>query len=178
MHAADSLQAHRLSPYTLARAMGWFSIALGVVEIACARPMARRLRMKGDENLIRAFGLREIATGVGILRAEDPRPWMWARVAGDALDIAALSLRVNRTLGTTAPIAVALTSVAGATAVDVMTARALEAPARAKSAPREFRDYSSRTGFPGGLEAARGVAKDFRLPTDLATPEPLRPWLP
>lgn len=31
---------------------------------------------------MRLYGLREIATGVGILIAWDRKPWMWRRVAG------------------------------------------------------------------------------------------------
>ena len=35
----------------------------------------------------RAYGLREIGTGIGILASKDPSPWLWGRVAGDALDV-------------------------------------------------------------------------------------------
>ena len=37
------------------------------------------------------------------------------------------------------------------------------------------RDYSDRSGFPQGVEAARGAASDFQVPRDLRAPEPLRP---
>ena len=50
-------------------------------------------RVAGAPNLpmlTRACGLREIGTGIGILTSKDPSPWLWARVAGDALDIAAV----------------------------------------------------------------------------------------
>ena len=36
----------------------------------------------------RIYGLREIGTGIGLLTSKDPSPWLWARVAGDTLDIA------------------------------------------------------------------------------------------
>jgi hypothetical protein len=47
---------------TLARGLGWFSIALGIVEVVAPRALARSLGMKGQEGLIAAYGLREIAT--------------------------------------------------------------------------------------------------------------------
>jgi hypothetical protein len=39
------------------------------------------------------------------------------------------------------------------------------------------RDYSDRSGFPQGVEAARGAAKDFQAPGDMRIPDPLRPRL-
>src|SRR5215207_374083 len=74
----------------LARGLGVFSIALGLMEVAAPRALARFLGMEGSEALIRGYGLREIATGVGILASNDPTPWIWGRVAGDGLDIATL----------------------------------------------------------------------------------------
>lgn len=47
--------------------------------------------MHGQERLIRAYGVREIAKGVGILTSPNPTPWLWGRVAGDALDLATLA---------------------------------------------------------------------------------------
>jgi hypothetical protein len=41
--------------------------------------------------LIRAYGLREVATGVGILTSREPAKWLWGRVAGDFLDLATLA---------------------------------------------------------------------------------------
>ena len=70
----------------LARGLGVFSIALGLVEVVAARSLTRALGMEGNEALVRLYGLREIATGVGILASNDPTPWIWGRVAGDALD--------------------------------------------------------------------------------------------
>ena len=45
-------------------------------------------------------------------------------------------------------------------------------------ARQEFpaRDYSDRSGFPRGVEASRGVARDALIPPDMLTPEALRPW--
>jgi hypothetical protein len=68
-------------------------------------------------------------------------------------------------------IAIALAAVAGATAMDVVTAQALTKAERRPALPA--RDYSSRSGFPHGLEAARGAArKDFEMPRDMRSPLP------
>lgn len=73
----------------LARFLGWFSIALGVAEVAAPRKMAK-LTGVCHPGLLRAFGLREIATGIAILNNPRPIGSMWGRVAGDALDLAVL----------------------------------------------------------------------------------------
>ena len=152
--------------------LGWFSLALGLAELVFARKLARSPGMRGQENVIRFYGLREIATGVGVLASKDRGPWIWGRVAGDALDVATLAanLEGNRKAGN---VAIALGAVAGATALDVVTAQALTAPA--PQARRSVRDYSDRSGFPQGLQAARGAARDFAIPKDLRSPEVMRP---
>ena len=59
---------------TLARGLGVFSIALGVVEVIAARALARTLGMEGQETLIRAYGVREIATASAFSRQKIRRP--------------------------------------------------------------------------------------------------------
>ena len=71
---------------TVARGLGWFGIGLGLVELFAPRTLARATGLRGRETLLQAFGLREIASGVLILAADEPEPWLWARVAGDGLD--------------------------------------------------------------------------------------------
>ncbi len=48
----------------LARALGWFSIGLGVVEFFAPRRVTETLGMEGRETLVRAFGVREILAGI------------------------------------------------------------------------------------------------------------------
>jgi len=75
----------------LARGLGLFSIGLGLAEFVAPRALARAHDMPGNKPLIRAYGAREIATGVAILASDDPTPWIWGRVAGDVLDLATLT---------------------------------------------------------------------------------------
>jgi hypothetical protein len=158
---------------SMARGLGWFSVALGAAELVFAGPLAKALGMRGDENLIRFYGAREVANGLGALAARDPGPWMWGRVAGDAIDIATLATRLD--IRRSANAWLALGAVAGVTALDIAAARAL-AKAYALSEP-PARDYSDRTGFPKPPEAMRGAARDFSTPQDLRTPDGMRPLL-
>jgi L-ascorbate metabolism protein UlaG (beta-lactamase superfamily) len=144
----------------LARALGWFSLGLGIAEVAAPRRLGKLIGVPGHEWLIRAIGLREIAAGIGLLTArDDPSPlskWMWGRVGGDALDLALLgaALKANdglfggkrrkRTLA-------AIGAVAPVVAADIVCARQLTRQAREKAArPRNevLRLAAPTTGSP------------------------------
>ena len=60
----------------LARALGWFSIGLGLTEVVGTRSLSRLLGMKDRAGLLRVFGLREIAIGIGILSQRRPALWL------------------------------------------------------------------------------------------------------
>lgn len=75
----------------LARFLGWFSIGLGTVQLTAPRALCRLIG-GGDPRVMRAMGVREWIHGTGILVRARPTGWVWSRVAGDALDLAALAL--------------------------------------------------------------------------------------
>jgi uncharacterized membrane protein len=78
----------------VARGLGWFSLALGTAQVAAPRSVARLLQLRagGEQAVVmRAVGVREIATGVGILARPKPAAWLWARVVGDAVDMTLLA---------------------------------------------------------------------------------------
>jgi hypothetical protein len=152
----------------LARALGWFSIALGIAELLGARSFTRALGVHGKESLVRACGVREIASGVVTLSTERPLG-LWSRVAGDAMDLGALAVATkgSRRRGNAA---LALGLVAGVTLLDLLAAEM--ATTRRSRGDGAVRDYRDRSGYPRGLEASRGVAGNVRLPADL-TAEPL-----
>ena len=158
----------------LARGLGVFSIALGLVEVVAARSLTRALGMQGNETLVRLYGLREIAKGVGILASNDPMPWMWGRVAGDALDLATLATGLEGDNPKRDNVMLALASVAGVTALDIYCAQTLSRESPTPLPP--MRDYSDRSGLPRPPKAMRGAARDFKAPRDFRTPEALRPW--
>jgi hypothetical protein len=138
-----------------ARALGWFSIGLGLAELAMPRTLARAAGMPNLPTLTRTYGLREIGTGIGILNSKDPSPWLWGRVAGDALDVATVSaglLTAGRPMRTLTSIAMLL----GIAYIDLKVAEA--APPSRKLEKRPVRDYSARSGFPRPAAEMRGVA--------------------
>ncbi|AWM88179.1 cyclase dehydrase [Microvirga sp. 17 mud 1-3] len=162
------------SAETMARGLGWFSLALGAAEVLGARSMARWLGMEDHERLIRAYGMREIATGIGILSQRDPTPWIWGRVAGDALDLATLGNALRDPRAHRDRVAVAFGAVAGATVLDVACANALTGQ---ETQPRgRAVDYSDRSGLPQPPQRMRGAARDFQAPRDMRIPDALRPY--
>lgn len=172
--------------HALARGLGFFSLALGLAELAMPRRMARmaemgempdRPELPSSQTLVRAYGLREVGVGAGLLTTADPEPWVWGRVAGDLLDIATVALAPRRrTLfghsgGSRAGTLVAMVAI---TALDVYCAEGLRRERMARQARPH--DWSRRSGFPEGAQAASGAASDFEAPADFRTPELLRPW--
>jgi len=146
---------------TLARALGWFSIGLGAAELLAPRSLATVLGMQGRERLLQAYGVREVASGTAILAARDPSPWVWIRVAGDALDLATLAPALDESNPRRQAAAIAVGAVTAVMLVDLLCTRELR-----RERDRPPRDYSNRSGFPHGVERARGIAA--RQPTSAA----------
>src|SRR4051812_19055826 len=108
--------------------LGYFSIALGLVEVAAPGRLARWLGLDGSRaarNTLLAFGLREIAAGGMLLRGPAVSTNMWNRVIGDAIDAGALGLALRSSTRKGA-VAGALGFVGGAMAADWLTARMLD----------------------------------------------------
>ena len=148
----------------LARALGWFSIGLGVVELAAPGRLARSLGLDDKEHLIRAYGARELASAVPTLSV-DKQTGLAARIAGDALDLSTLATALHRDNPKRRNAAIATALVTGITLLDIV------AYAGVKTAhvrgPESDRDYSGRSGLPRGPDASRGLArKDFAIPPD------------
>ena len=102
-----------------ARGLGWFSIALGVAQIAAPRKVGRLVGLANHSGLMRLIGLREVATGIGILSQARPTGWLWGRVGGDALDLALLGTALATGHASKGRVAAATAAVAGVTALDV-----------------------------------------------------------
>jgi hypothetical protein len=139
--------------YRFAQGLGIFSIVLGLFELICGRWLGRLLGLEDKEYIVRLYGGREILTGVAILAAKDPTPWVWGRVAGDAVDIGTLAYGYARDPANIGSKVTALAAVTGATAADVYCAAKLSGESRLPLPP--VKDYSNRSGFPNGLPQAR-----------------------
>lgn len=137
----------------LVRGIGLFSLGLGVAELVTPGRIAKTFGLEGKENLLRAYGLREIGAGIGTLSI-NPVPALWARVGGDVLDMATLAFGANRDAEPAKKNAiVGIAAVAGIAALDAFAASLMQKRGGARPAPA---DYSDRTGLPMGVEASRG----------------------
>lgn len=107
--------------------LGFFSIGLGLLEVAAPGRIARWLGVEGKpaETVTRLFGGRELLAGAMLLRGPAVSTNVWNRVFGDMMDLAALGLAFGRSDRKPA-VAGALAFVGGATLLDVVTARGLD----------------------------------------------------
>ena len=119
--------AARRQGLALARGLGWFSIVLGLTELVLPGTLSRTLGLGRRPGLVAGYGVREIAAGVGILLGADPAPWIQARIAGDALDLATIAVPLFTRPDRRDVDLAALLVTAGVTALDILCARRLGA---------------------------------------------------
>ncbi|WP_267435602.1 hypothetical protein [Sphingomonas sp. GM_Shp_1] len=104
--------------------LGLFSLALGAAELFASR-IADRLSVPGGSGTVKAYGVRELVAGVGLLQAPAHSARVWNRVAGDLLDLGTLAVSARRSPKERA-VWGAIGFVVFATALDLLTARALD----------------------------------------------------
>jgi uncharacterized membrane protein len=113
-------------PGKLATGLGWFSIGLGAAELLAPSKVAQLVGLPVKdkrETVLRAYGWREIAAGIGILSQSRPAGWLWARVAGDAVDLASLGSCFKAEHANRTKVTLSTAAVLGVTALDVICAR-------------------------------------------------------
>jgi uncharacterized membrane protein len=128
----------------LANGLGWFSIGLGVAEIAAPGKLAELIGLRDKERsrtLLRIYGLREIAAGIGILSQTRQSGWLWGRVAGDVVDLASLGSALGARNVDRTRVVTASAAVLGVTALDVLCAQGLT---RTSGEERTAREYPVR----------------------------------
>lgn len=107
----------------VARALGWFSLGLGVAELLAPRQIEKVIGVKKKHTgLTRSYGLRELTAGIGILTSNQKKlsPWMWSRVAGDMLDLASLGTGFTSRRNEKGKLAFATAAVLGVTVADIL----------------------------------------------------------
>jgi uncharacterized membrane protein len=110
----------------IARGLGWLSIGLGLTEIVAPRALARLIGVNGDNRaLLRMLGLRELASGVGILSRRRPVGWLWSRVGGDMMDLAVLGTAFTSPHANRRRVAAATAAVTGVTILDLRASQQL-----------------------------------------------------
>lgn len=165
MRGARGIGAHSGSQ-ELAKSLGWFSIGLGLAELLAAKTLCRAIGLEGRERIIRAYGVRELATGAAILTSHDPTPWIWGRAGGDALDLATLASGSTEDLnGSKAGLGLAIVAVTGVALLDLYCASNLSAEKRIGESISPAFDYGDRSGFPRPTSAMRGAAKGRGAPS-------------
>lgn len=120
------LQWNTIDEAHLARGLGWFSIGLGLAELTAPRAIEKLVGVSADHRrLIRVLGLREIASGIGILMQAKPVESVWSRVGGDAIDLTFLSAAFTSPHARRGRVAIATAAVVGVTVLDVVCAQQL-----------------------------------------------------
>lgn len=144
----DSRQAE-----LLAKGLGIFSLGLGLLELAAPEKVARLIGVRADDDhkrALRAAGLREITSGIGILGQVDNRGWLWSRVGGDFMDLALLAGALKQPGAKRDRVLMAAAAVLGVTVLDVLASS--KQPERIDDLGA--RDDSSRDLAPRALSAA------------------------
>ena len=148
------------------RALGWFSIVLGVTELLAAPRLTKALGAGGRENIVRAMGVRELFHGMLCL-SHDKQYGAWSRVAGDAVDLAGLAALYRDDNPKKGTVGHTIGAIVGCTIADFAAATSL-GDLHGRKGP--VRDYGDRSGFPKGVDYSRGKASG-RIPPDFrATP--------
>jgi hypothetical protein len=118
----------------LATALGVFSLALGTAQVLSPDGVSRLVGVPGSSPAVqvtqRVFGMRELVQGTGILASSSPRGWVWSRVAGDVLDVAALLVGARTLGGDRTRVGIALVALGGVGVADLVAARQLSRPRR------------------------------------------------
>ncbi|MBA3556546.1 MAG: SRPBCC family protein [Gemmatimonadales bacterium] len=130
-------------PERVATALGWFSIGLGLAQLASPRGVSRLIGVsESEENrkTMLAIGMREIASGVGILTQSQRAPWVWSRVAGDAMDLALLGRGLNSRHTDRNRLAAATAAVVGVTLLDYLTSHQLSRRSNGHAATQARQD--------------------------------------
>jgi hypothetical protein len=123
---ASGVGDHRARIYKgLSLGLGFFSLALGALEVLAPKQIAKALDAKGHETLIRSFGARELVAGAGLIQDPGHGVRMWNRVVGDVMDLSALHMaRTNSPNNRNIWAAIAV--VAAVTTLDAITAVGLD----------------------------------------------------
>lgn len=132
-----------------ARGMGLLSLGLGLPSVATPDTLVRIMGLRSDSTsrtALTAIGLRETLLGLGILSWPRFSGWMWARVAGDAMDLAALGWLLSQsTRRQRSQLAAVTAGTVGITAMDTWTAiRLTRRPRWKEGQPGEYEFEAKR----------------------------------
>ena len=148
----------------LGKGLGWMSLGLGAAALFAGGRIAEALGLENKSHLVRLIGAREIASGIMTL-SPDRQTGLWTRVAGDVMDVMLVATALDAPPTRQRDNAkLALAAVAGIALLDVLAAIGTTAERRRIGEPKSF---AKRSGFPRGVNATWGSAKDFTTPRDM-----------
>lgn len=108
-----------------AKLLGLFSLGLGLSQLAAPDGVATLIGVRPSARTrwtLRALGLRELLSGVGVLARQRSAGPLWARVAGDTLDLALLGRAFSQRGNDSGRLLAATAAVVGVAAVDAYAA--------------------------------------------------------
>lgn len=108
---------------TLNRSLGLFSIGLGLTQLLAPKTLGRAIGVGDQATVMRLCGVRELASGIGLLSGKAPAAFSTSRVIGDVMDLALLGASLRSPQANPSRIAAAATAVASVTAVDVYASK-------------------------------------------------------
>lgn len=132
----------------LGTALGWISIGIGLANLLAPRAVARSAGLPDWPLLMRAMGVREIASGIGLLRQPDNQAWRWVRVAGDAMDLTLLGVAAAHPAANRRRLATTALALASLSAVDL----------RAGNPPRLTPSFQTLPGSDTPLQVQESLA--------------------
>ena len=124
-----TLGNHRQPAQKIARALGWFTLGLGVTEMVAPRAVANFVGRSWRPSETRLMGLRKVLAGVGTITGAQWTGRSWARVGGNLLELARSRkskppVTKMRRSSTAVCAAVAVGALAGAAIINVKRVRA------------------------------------------------------
>jgi predicted phage tail protein len=134
----------------LAKKLGLFSIVLGAAEVFMPAQLGELAGIsRGHRKLLPLLGLREIAHGVAILKADNPTAGVRSRLPGDALDLAFIGASFTSNDSNRTRLIGAAAAVLGVAALDLWCAKRLQSddwkqPQGNSSAPTTVGQSSGR----------------------------------
>lgn len=151
---------HDPMTHRMARALGWTSLGLGLAQLTAPGALARATGLDDSataRTVLPIVGARELASAGPLLAGSRPAPWTWARVAGDAADLALLGTALRSRRGRRrGRVRTAIAVVACVTAVDVFTA--------------------GRSALRGGPRARRTTRLNAAITVNVPRPQVYRSW--
>lgn len=169
----------RSSAAGFARALGWFSVALGIPLVAKPGAVSRFVGVRdseGHRSVLLAVGVRELLAGAGLLSGRRPAGWLWSRVAGDGMDLALLAAALRDRRNDQRRLTATTAAIAGVTLVDLIASVRSSRSSRRGATVREratitvrrpvdevygfWRDFEHLPRFMYHLESVRATGDD------------------